>query len=362
MEESVVVGGIRVVRSKGLREVENEIGGAGYFVSRTAWLKTIFEKYPITEIREKCLRAMIDKYRQLDSTASEWLEAQIKGLFALEDSLWKDLLSLYIFGDESGRAIEFAINFSKENNWRGLVDISKMVTGRIKDQRKDIYWLVPSMNEFLGEIFIQFVPYVLDKGQYSAGQWHMLKRAISIILRVEDINFLPQLECLLYLHQEEVVAPYDDPSELFASKVNITFLSEAVRALRKVEKEQAGGINVIDRYLKEKGFTAVTKIHYPERMHKNASGNYEHAEIEVEIVLNEKDRTGVLSALEGSGVSLHGDGFGGGDIQRDEKFNGNLSLAFVIRPTNRGTNRFRLIFDNRNNKQALITTGYIFCE
>lgn len=196
----------------------------------------VFEKWPIAEIRVKCL-ATLRTWDEFNEYHAELLEECITDLFEQRDKLYRDLLDLYIFKtkrDLAARAIEFALSLNKKSTC-GTDDLSKWVAGRlIKDSWGDIYSKVPSLRGYLTGLLGELEKYKADG--YPDYYWFRAERAIRVILRADDFSFLPQIEKLLLLHQQKVIGP-DKYHPHYQRDVNMAILRATVRELGRAKKE-----------------------------------------------------------------------------------------------------------------------------
>lgn len=197
----------------------------------------LFEKWPIKEVRDKCLKSLERWEEFYNYHADEFLEPCISDLFDQSDRLYKILLELYIFKarrDLTARAIEFAISLDKKSV--GVDNLSKMIAGRLtKDwQGADIYPKVPSLKMYLAGLLYELERCMVDG--YSDSSWFEAERALRVISHVKDYSFLSQIGKLLLLHQQKIIGPWKHSSPL-QRDINVAVLKGTIRMLKQAEKE-----------------------------------------------------------------------------------------------------------------------------
>jgi hypothetical protein len=202
-----------------------------------------FEKWPIKEIRQKCLERIKERGFLLSiEERAKWAENNITSLLDQENDedkkLAMELLSLYIFdAPKKGaiQAIEFAISLRKRGEFLcrvSLLDLSKIIAGRIL--KGDIICQeIPSLKKFLQELINELKT---ARDSYVPGEWYCAERAIRIIMLTEDFSFLPQIEELIILFQQPNFKPIirDLP---YQKEQDLAVLKVAKRILIKAQKE-----------------------------------------------------------------------------------------------------------------------------
>ena len=193
--------------------------------------------------------------------ADEW-ERLIKSLKELDDCLWEDVLSTYVFrssirGDL--RALRFAIEIYFSDIARPKA-VQKIIAGQIKagvftigrehwsgttqEERdyaeKGLYAVLPEIRPLLQEMLCA-IRGILDPNQrreYFGDNFVAVKRAIEIMLREpHDAELAQLLDELVVLHAKKIILPYASDGWA-AYAVNQAYLKEAKRLLDKKRREE----------------------------------------------------------------------------------------------------------------------------
>ncbi len=203
-----------------------------------------FEKWPIVEVWERCLKAMGER-ETIYKEEADWAEKWINTL--LERNVNRDikekLLSWYVFaakGELAIRAIEFALSL-RQNVHILQGDLSKLIIGRLtKDDGFKLYPNVPSLHKFLEELLDEIKKQSCHG--YFSGEWYGVERALRVIRAMKDVSFLLKVEVLLLLMQEKTIFPsglsgtFSD--EFFDRQMHMAALKTTIRVLLKARKEQ----------------------------------------------------------------------------------------------------------------------------
>ena len=219
---------------------------------------TTFDKWPIKEVRDICVKRLGGLYFSLDTAKADWLEERILMLAEEREGYWENLLSCYIFSSTEWldiRALEFAINLLKKEEVNKVVfkGVSKAVAGKIS-RDSYLYWYLPSIKDFIQFSISVMEPKYKDD-HYSDARWYLLERAVRCcLLKVKDIGFLPELQKILSLLEAGEIKPFEDVGGYDITKVqHMAFLKEAIGILTSARAEQTLDINLVfGNYLREK--------------------------------------------------------------------------------------------------------------
>ena len=217
---------------------------SGYYFNLT-WL---FDEYPTFTVRQAILRRWLDRPIQAYDYQADWIEARIRDLNKEEtethSGFWKQLLDWYVFNAEGeliNRALDFAVGITKMDYFgtlRGffyLSDVLKIIAGRL-DRSPEIYQDIktPALKLFLESFLVQ--AYQPNSTIYDFTMVD-IKRVVTCAISVEDWQFLPLIEQVLYkLSNQRRPERYDFKQEVEILR-NITFLKEAVRFFREKTEE-----------------------------------------------------------------------------------------------------------------------------
>lgn len=347
---------------------------------------SVFDEWPLEEVRRLCIKSLKDR-REVDiASYAEWAESRIRAMSKQGDLTdWTELLSWYIYNSKSefkGRALEYAITLAKEkeNRYRFLGEISKHLAGKIRNE-PEVYWYVPSMREFL-KTLLSRIKLTGENTSYMDADWYCAERAIRCIVKVEDIEFLPQIEEILSCHEKEQGKHFSDLDERtnFSRVQRIAFLQEAVRVLLEARKKQMADINIVfGAYLREKAGllgSVVVRLHCPERIPANQFVYLLDKGLEIRLDLEltkPEEEKKLLPVLKNHAVDFLGEGFIGSkessyayQPQSIERVFEGLSWHILVFPS-RGANRFSLTLRSREEERYLCKMNrevynYIYVE
>ena len=197
-----------------------------------------FEKWPILEVREACLKQLEGWSHGIDDHIAQWAEDAIRDLAG--EKLAEKLLSWYVFApqDESSavRALEFAISLSEEKMEFGSAIVSKIICGRICSKHWILYPAVPSLPNFIENLLNKLAEWGKFRDYFEI-EWHCAERALKMVLHGEDFSFLPKIETILELFKAQKISPQRD-LPLYTRDMHIAVFQSARRTLCKIQRRK----------------------------------------------------------------------------------------------------------------------------
>ncbi len=210
-----------------------------------AGLTWLFDEYPIFAVRRTVLRKLLDRSIPVSYQEADWIETRVFDLKQEEEEtrsgFWNELLGWYVFNAKSdeliNRALDFAVGITKMDFFAGThgfvhrSDVLKIVSGRL-DESPRIY---RDMETSTLKLFLQSFLVQTCQPNSTIYDFTMvdIKRVVRCVIKVEDWDFLPLIEQVLYkLSNQSRPKGYDFKQEVETLE-NIAFLREAVRLLRE---------------------------------------------------------------------------------------------------------------------------------
>ncbi|MBU1102645.1 hypothetical protein KJ853_03260 [Patescibacteria group bacterium] len=201
-----------------------------------------FEKWPILEVWEKCLKAIGERgviYKEEADWAEKWIHTLLEQSVVSRD-IGKKLLSWYVFtarGKLAVRAVEFALGLRQGLKvWPD--ELSKLIAGRlIKNVSNEgfFYPQLPSLKKFLHELLDEFKKERRDG--YLDSTWYCAERALRIIVAAEDFSFLDKIEEVILLMQAGQIFPSESSEPFYFKVSNLGAFKEAKKILVRARKE-----------------------------------------------------------------------------------------------------------------------------
>ncbi|KKR09632.1 MAG: hypothetical protein UT37_C0015G0003 [Parcubacteria group bacterium GW2011_GWA2_39_18] len=226
-----------------------------------------FEKYPIQEVRDVCLKKIRDydwsdyswnySGRGISPAWADWAEQCVKELLQQEDPLWKDILALYVQNTKHKnsswnqdpenwtpvvRSIEFAlslVNLEERLLGSEFSTIAKFVTGKIKDCPV-AYEHVPSMKNFIEKLLFNCILKNPDGtlhyiAKYREADWYNIIRALSIIVKCQNFSFIPAIEELVVLIRNGELKPseHEFAPDIATAESHLAILTGTISILKR---------------------------------------------------------------------------------------------------------------------------------
>jgi hypothetical protein len=190
---------------------------------RQAYLNPLgtFEKWPIWEVQEKCLREL-NNFRARSNEDADWAESCIKGIWEDKEGgvsialdITEKILTWYIFSEKDSiviRAIEFVISFRQHkilplyrDSWDSMA--TKLIAGRLlkRCDHIELYAKIPNLQKYL----LSFFDYLLkerEKG-YEDADWVKIERTLRIVIKTEDSTFLEKVQEVIQALQSGRIFP-----------------------------------------------------------------------------------------------------------------------------------------------------------
>ena len=196
-----------------------------------------FINFPIKEIRKACL-SRIESYT-MNADLHSWFENQANGLLQLRDCFAADVVASYLFAaknkDAAIRAIKFAVDSrtcSIENSPFSLLDCSKVVAGKLFNDRYPAIQYYNEMKDFLPSFFRDCLA-CLYRG-YSEKQWHCAMRALLVFSETIDYVYLDMLQDIVVSFKEGKIIP-SMPTTIFANDMHYAALLKTRDILYKAK-------------------------------------------------------------------------------------------------------------------------------
>ncbi len=207
---------------------------------------TTFEKYPVLEIQEACLKAMDGSDVPLWDCDADWAEACIRDFLKqniVASNFRERVLAWYVYSTRKAlsiRAIEFAISLW-QNKRIQTGELTKLIVEKLLDRRyaePDLYCKVLSLRDFIEEVFNEFKDMGRATGYYDY-HWYALERILRIIVAVKDFSFLDRIEEIILSLQEGKIWPLS-LSPYYIKSMHLVALQDAKKILAeaKAEKEE----------------------------------------------------------------------------------------------------------------------------
>jgi hypothetical protein len=212
---------------------------------------TSFDRWPILEIRKKCVESLknqvyLDTVGAVDWRA-DWIEDRVDQLLNHRGygyELVEEILSLYIFNshrDSAVRALEFLVSRCSSVPIVPSKLSLKLIAGKLAkdDSDEDLYASVSGLWQLLDKSFVQFIE-CRGVGDYYTDRWISLERVFKIILQVSDYSFLPRVNEILTLMKEKLILPkfFGDP---LAFETHRDRLRAVKKYLEKAKKKALEG-------------------------------------------------------------------------------------------------------------------------
>lgn len=201
-----------------------------------------FEKWPIVEVWERCLKAMGERekiYKEEADWAEKWINALLER--NVDREIREKLLSWYVFtarGELAVMAIEFAISLWRNGLkiWPG--ELTKLIADKLLKGRygePGLYWKLPSLRGFIEGAFNEIKKE--RKDGYFDDDWYSLERMLRIIVTVEDFSFSDRIEEIILALQEGKIRPYGS-SPYYIKSMHLAALRDAKKILAKAKREK----------------------------------------------------------------------------------------------------------------------------
>lgn len=179
-----------------------------------------FDECQIEEVRKHCLDYL--KSACVTSALADWYEATISDLYKINDHLAGVALTSYLYRvgspfrigsplNDKGyetyiiRAIEFLVNFSNVVPAFSNHASSKLLVGLMKTGHHSPLSMYDKM-QFLPPYLSKLLKKINSK-DYSETDWDCARRAMDIIVAVEDFSFIKQLLDLKMSYEMDDIYP-----------------------------------------------------------------------------------------------------------------------------------------------------------
>lgn len=209
----------------------------------------IFDCYPIAEIRERCVKALLFSHsRGSYHDSVEWAKRRIPVLLQsknhCEEGFGKKLLEKMVFETDSdcqGDCLEFALQHYRREGYDISRDAFKILSNALQ-KNTTLYWKAPSIRFFINRMLAK-----AERGRYSDWNWTEVQRAIRHIVKQGDVTYLPVIEKILDWHTQGLITyePVCGEKEVFLPAQNQVFLQSAVDYLEGIKKEQWPDCNIL---------------------------------------------------------------------------------------------------------------------
>jgi hypothetical protein len=193
----------------------------------------------------------IDRDYEAEETVAEWVESFWTRMRAEQgDEYYSDrefasqLLNWYVFHcstfELSVRALKFVLAHKADLHSA----FEKSIAGRLlMGDGPELYKTIPELRPVVEQMLWDVAPWMhrddpdARTGEYSDFTWTDTRRALNIILWVEDVSFIGDLDRLRFLFEHKYVKP-DDRIPQLERATHLVQIRELRRILDRLKKRQ----------------------------------------------------------------------------------------------------------------------------